>query len=407
MTAAFALSALSALAVAPLAPFLLESLRLSRAHVGFFLPAVYLGGVLMALPAGWLTDLLGVRRTLGLGQLLTGAMVALAGLTGSLPLMLCCLVVAGFGFSVANPATGRAIVEWFPARERGMAMGIKQTGLTIGGILGSLLLPPIALRLGWQFAFLFTGAFSAVWIVCWLTLYRRPQDDPKLSPLELAHILSDPPETSAKIAWSSLLAHRQTWTFLLGKFLTDPIWWFFLFWLPKFFSTVHGVSLLGLRLPLIVIYNSATIGSIFGGWLAARLIQAGWTVNRARKTAMLVCAIAVVPVMLAPRIQSLWGAVALISVAVAAHQGWSANLFTLASDMFPRNAVASVVGIGSFGGAIGGALIATFTGFLLQATHSYVPIFLIAGSAYLVALLIIQSLCPGLQPLSETVKPIV
>ena len=174
MTAAFALSALSALAVAPLAPFLLESLRLSRAHVGLFLPAVYLGGVLMALPAGWLTDLLGVRRTLGLGQLLTGAMVAVAGLTGSLPLMLCCLVVAGFGFSVANPATGRAIVEWFPARERGMAMGIKQTGLTIGGILASLLLPPIALRLGWRDALVVAGLLSIASAVVVMVSYRPP-----------------------------------------------------------------------------------------------------------------------------------------------------------------------------------------------------------------------------------------
>ena len=307
----------------------------------------------------------------------------------------------GFGESGNFPAAIKTVAEWFPKKERALATGIFNSGTNAGATIAPLVVPWIALRLGWQFAFLLTGAFSVIWIVCWLALYRRPQDDPQLSRQELAHILSDPPEASAKIAWSSLLAHRQTWTFLLGKFLTDPIWWFFLFWLPKFFSTVHGVSLLGLGLPLILIYNSATVGSIFGGWLAARLIQAGWTVNRARKTAMLACAIAVVPVILAPRIQSLWGAVALISVAVAAHQGWSANLFTLASDMFPRNAVASVVGIGSFGGAVGGVLIATLTGFLLQATHSYAPIFMIAGSVYLIALAIIQSLSPALQPVSE------
>jgi ACS family hexuronate transporter-like MFS transporter len=306
----------------------------------------------------------------------------------------------GFGESGNFPAAIKTVAEWFPKKERALATGIFNSGTNAGATIAPLVVPLIALRLGWQFAFLFTGAFSAIWIVCWLTLYRRPQDDPRLSQLELAHIQSDPQEPAAKMAWASLLAHRQTWTFLLGKFLTDPIWWFFLFWLPKFFSTVHGVTLLGLGLPLIVIYNSATVGSIFGGWLAARLIQAGWTVNRARKTAMLVCAIAVVPVMLASRIQSLWGAVAVISLAVAAHQGWSANLFTLVSDMFPRNAVASVVGIGSFGGAIGGALIATFTGFLLEKTHSYLPIFLIAGVAYLIALSVIQSLSPRLQPVS-------
>jgi ACS family hexuronate transporter-like MFS transporter len=306
----------------------------------------------------------------------------------------------GFGESGNFPAAIKTISEWFPKKERALATGIFNSGANAGATIAPLVVPWIALHWGWQFAFVFTGAFSAVWIVCWLTLYRRPQDDTRISPQELGHILSDPLEPAAKIAWSHLLTHRQTWTFVFGKFLTDPIWWFFLFWLPKFLSTTHGVSLLGLGLPLIVIYNSATVGSIFGGWLAARFIKAGWTVNRARKTAMLVCAIAVVPVMLASRIQSLWGAVAVISLAVAAHQGWSANLFTLVSDMFPRNAVASVVGIGSFGGAIGGAMIATFTGFLLQVTHSYLPIFLIAGLAYLVALAVIQSLSPRLQPVS-------
>jgi MFS transporter, ACS family, hexuronate transporter len=307
----------------------------------------------------------------------------------------------GFGESGNFPAAIKTIAEWFPKKERALATGIFNSGTNAGATIAPLVVPWIALRLGWQFAFLFTGVFSAMWIVCWLTIYRRPVEDKRVSPWELEHILSDPPEPSAKIEWSHLLTYRQTWTFVLAKFLTDPIWWFFLFWLPKFLSTVHGVSLHGMGLPLIVIYNSATVGSIFGGWLAARLIQAGWTVNRARKTAMLVCAIAVLPVMLAARIQSLWGAVALISIAVAAHQGWSANLYTIVSDMFPKSAVASVVGMGSFGGAIGGALIATLTGFLLQVTHSYVPIFLIAGLVYLIALLVIQSLSPGLQPVLE------
>jgi MFS transporter, ACS family, hexuronate transporter len=304
----------------------------------------------------------------------------------------------GFGESGSFPASIKTIAEWFPKKERALATGIFNSGANAGATIAPLVVPWIALHLGWQFAFLFTGAFSAIWIVCWLTIYRRPQDEKRISQRELDHILSDPPDPPAKIAWAHLLTYRQTWAFVLGKFLTDPIWWFFLFWLPKFLSTTHGLSLHGLGLPLIVIYNAATVGSISGGWLAARWMQAGWTLNRARKTAMLVCAIAVVPVMFAVRIRSLWGAVAVISLAAAAHQGWSANLFTLASDMFPRNVVASVVGIGTFGGAIGGALIATLTGFLLQVTHSYVPIFLIAGVAYLIALLLIHTLSPRLQP---------
>jgi len=308
----------------------------------------------------------------------------------------------GLGESGNFPAAIKTVAEWFPKKERALATGIFNSGTNAGATIAPLAVPWIALRWGWQFAFLFTGAFSAVWIICWLALYKKPQEDARLSPTELTYILSDPTEVGAQLTWSNLLVHRQTWAFLLGKFLTDPIWWFFLFWLPKFFSTVHGVSLMGLGLPLVIIYNCATVGSIFGGWLPARFLKAGWPLNRARKTAMLICAVVIIPVVLAAKIHSLWGAVIVISMAVAAHQGWSANLFTLVSDLFPKNAVASVVGIGSFGGAIGGALIATFTGFLLQLTHSYVPIFFIAGFIYLVALLVIHSLTPRLQPIAGT-----
>jgi len=307
----------------------------------------------------------------------------------------------GLGESGNFPAAIKTVAEWFPKRERALATGIFNSGTNAGATIAPLVVPWIAIRLGWQFAFLFTGVFSVIWIVCWLSVYRKPHEDTRLSQAELSHILSDPAEPAAQLSWSELLIHRQTWAFVLGKFLTDPIWWFFLFWLPKFFSSVHGVTLMGLGLPLIVIYNCATIGSIFGGWLPAHFLKAGWSANRARKTAMLICACAVIPVLLAARVQSLWAAVIVISIAVAAHQGWSANLFTLVSDLFPKNAVASVVGIGSFAGSMGGALIATFTGFLLQLTHSYVPIFFIAAFIYLVAMLVIQSLTPRLQPVTD------
>ena len=194
------------------------------------------------------------------------------------------------------------------------------------------------------------------------------------------------------------MRHRQAWAFVLGKFITDPIWWFFLFWLPKFLHAEYGLSLLQLGAPLIVIFVLADIGSIAGGWVAGRFIARGWSVNRARKTAMLICALSVVPIVFAARADNLWVAVGLIGLATAAHQGWSANLFTLPSDMFPRHAVATVVGIGGFAGAVGGMLIATFIGFLLQATGSYVPVFLMAGSAYLLALAIVHHLVPRLEP---------
>jgi MFS transporter, ACS family, hexuronate transporter len=274
-----------------LAPLLQTNIGWNEAQYAYigtsFLIAYALGLLIM----GGVIDRVGTR----LGYAVAIAIWSLAAIAHSLagsPLGFGIARFAlGFGESGNFPAAIKTVAEWFPKKERALATGIFNSGTNAGATIAPLVVPWIALRLGWQFAFLFTGAFSAVWIVCWLAVYRRPQDDTRLSSSELAYILSDPPETSAKIAWASLLAYRQTWAFLLGKFLTDPIWWFFLFWLPKFFSSVHGVSLLGLGLPLIVIYNSATLGSIFGGWLAARLIRAGWTVNRARKMAMLMCAI--------------------------------------------------------------------------------------------------------------------
>jgi MFS transporter, ACS family, hexuronate transporter len=257
--------------------------------------------------------------------------------------------------------------------------------------------PWIYIHLGWRWAFVFTGFFSAAWLVAWLTIYRRPQEHPRLSPGELAYIQSDPGEPVGKLSWASLLPHRQTWGFAAAKFLTDPIWWFYLFWVPSFLHSKHGLTLTQLSGPLVVIYIMADGGSIVGGWLSSRLLKRGWSVNRARKTAMAICALAVVPVISVSRVAQLWPAVLLIGLAAAAHQGWSCNLFTLASDMFPKRAVASVVGVGGFAGAVGGMLIADGVGHILQVTHSYVVPFLIAGSAYLVALLVLHLLAPQLQ----------
>ena len=304
----------------------------------------------------------------------------------------------GLGESGNFPAAIKTVAEWFPRRERSFATGIFNSGSNIGAIVAPLVVPWIAVRLGWRWAFLFTGTFSALWLIAWLATYRRPQNHTRLSAAELRYIESDAPEPPVKIPWSHLLPHRQTWAFLIGKFLTDPVWWFFLYWLPKFLNTRHGLSLTNLGPPLVAIYIMADLGSIAGGWLASALLKKGWTTNRARKTAMLVCAVCVVPIVFAASVSNLWVAVGLIGLAAASHQGWSANIFTLASDMFPRRAVASVVGIGGFGGAIGGMCISTFTGFLLQFTGSYVPVFIMAGSAYLIALLVIQMLAPQLRP---------
>jgi ACS family hexuronate transporter-like MFS transporter len=319
------------------------------------------------------------------------------------------LAHSAFGFGVARfslglgeagnfPAAIKTVAEWFPKKERALATGIFNSGSNVGAILAPLAVPFIAVNYGWQWAFIITGTLGFFWLACWLAIYRRPQEHPKLTRAELEHIQSDPAEPTTKIPWARLIPHRQTWAFAIGKFLTDPIWWVYLFWLPKFLNTNYHLNITQIGLPLVVIYVAADFGSIGGGWLSSSLIKRGWTVNRARKTAMLICAVSVVPIIFAAHASNLWVAVALVSLAAAAHQGWSANIFTFASDMFPRRAVGSVVGIGGMAGSIGGMLIATTVGLILQYTGSYLPIFIIAGSAYLVALLIMHLLAPRLEP---------
>ncbi|MBV8842475.1 MAG: MFS transporter [Bryobacterales bacterium] len=293
----------------------------------------------------------------------------------------------GLGESGNFPAAMKTVAEWFPRKQRALATGIFNSGSNIGAIVAPLTVPWIAVHLGWRWAFLFTGFFSAAWIIGWLSVYQRPP-----------RIEDESEELATRVPWASLIQHRQTWAFLVGKVLTDPIWWFFLYWLPKFLNARHGLSLIELGPPLVTIYAMADLGSITGGWLSTRLLKLGWSANRARKSTMLLCALLVVPIVFVPNVSNVWAAVALIGLAAAAHQGWSTNLFTITTDMFPGRAVASVVGIGGFGGTFGSMFISTFIGMLLQFTGSYVPVFMLAGSAYAVALLCIHVLAPRLEP---------
>lgn len=305
----------------------------------------------------------------------------------------------GLGEAGNFPAAIKTVAEWFPKKERAFATGVFNSGSNVGAIVAPAIVPWIAINMGWRWAFIITGAIGFIWLVFWWWLYQPPEKHPRLTQAELSHIRSDPQEEAPqKIPWLRLARVRQTWAFAVGKFMTDPIWWFYLYWIPKFLNEKHGLTLSKLGPPLITIYLVADIGSIGGGWLSSRLIKRGWTVNSARKTAMLVCALSVVPIIFASQVSNVWSAVALISLAAAAHQGWSANMFTLASDMFPRRAVGSVVGMGGMCGAIGGMLIATATGYLLQFTGSYHAVFVVAGAAYLVALVIIHILAPRLEP---------
>jgi ACS family hexuronate transporter-like MFS transporter len=304
----------------------------------------------------------------------------------------------GLGESGNFPASIKTVAEWFPRRERALATGIFNAGSNVGAVITPIVVPWITITWGWQWAFIATGALGFIWLAFWLALYRRPEEHPRVSADELALIRSDPAESNEPIRWRDLFPHRQTWAFAIGKFMTDPVWWVYLYWVPDFLNKNHGITLTTIGPPLVAIYVIADIGSIGGGWISSRLIRKGWSVNAGRKTAMLICAIAVLPVIFASQVQSLWLAVGIVGLAAAAHQGWSANLFTTASDMFPRRAVATVVGIGGMAGAVGGMLIAKTVGFILEWTGSYVIVFIIAGSAYLLALLIFHAIVPKLEP---------
>ncbi len=305
-------------------------------------------------------------------------------------------LLLGVGESGNFPAGIKAITEWFPKKERAFATGLFNAGSNVGAIVTPLILPFLVAGFGWRGAFVVSGAASLVWLVAWLALYRRPRDSKILSDTERAYIERDAPDPAGKVPWLPLLRCKETWAFAIGKFLTDPVWWMFLFWLPDFLHKRHGLDLSTFGPPIAIIYIVSDLGSIGGGWLSSHHIHRGWSVNAARKTTMLICALAVTPIVLAQYVDSLWGAVAIISLATAAHQGFSANLFTLPSDMFPRKAVGSVIGIGGTAGAVGGMIFSLYVGRVLEAYRVYTLIFAVVGSVYLIALLIIHLLTPRL-----------
>ena len=303
----------------------------------------------------------------------------------------------GIGESGSFPSALKAVTEWFPKKERALATGVFNAGSNIGAIITPFIVAALTISYGWRGAFIITGAVSSLWLVAWLLLYRRPRESKQVSVAELAHIESDPADPGANVPWLRVLRAKEAWAFAIGKFLTDPVWWMFLFWLPDFLHKRHGLDLKTFGPPVAAVYLISDLGSIGGGWLSSHLIHRGWSINAARKTTMLICALAVTPIFFAQYVDNLWAAVAIISLAAAAHQAWSANLYTLASDMFPRKAVGSVYGIGGTAGAVGGMLFSLFIGGVLEKSGNYTLIFLVSGSVYLLALLIIQLLSPRLQ----------
>jgi MFS transporter, ACS family, hexuronate transporter len=365
------------------------------ANIIFAFQFAYAAGSLLV---GRVIDRLGVRKGFSMAVVLWSIAAMAHAAVSSVIGFAGARFALGLGEGGSFPGSIKAVAEWFPKKERALATGIFNAGTNVGAILAPLIVPWITIRFGWRWAFLLTGGFGFIWIVFWLKIYRLPREERRVSSAELAYIESDPLEGAEKISWGKLLGMKQAWAVAIAKFMTDPVWWLYLFWIPDFLNKSHGVTLTELGPPLVAIYVAADAGSVLGGWMSSALIERGWSVNAGRKLAMLVCACGVTPIFFAAGVSRLWTAVALIALATASHQGWSANVFTLASDMFPARMVGSVIGFAGMAGAIGGMLIAEATGYTLKWTGSYFPVFAVASCVYLAALLIIQFLVPRLEP---------
>lgn len=364
------------------------------ADIVFYFQLAYAIGYIVF---GNIVDRIGARLGYAVAFLIWTAAHMLHAAAGSVASFAAVRFMLGIGESGSFPSALKAVTEWFPKKERAFATGLFNAGSNVGAIVTPFIVAFLYPLVGWRGAFVITGLFALLWLVAWLAVYRRPTESTRLSAAELAYIEQDAPETAAKVPWLRLLTCRETWAFAIGKFLTDPVWWMFLFWLPDFLHKRHGLDLTSFGPPIAIIYIVSDLGSIGGGWLSSHLIHRGWSINAARKTTMLICALAVTPIFFARYVDGLWAAVAIISLAAAAHQAWSANLYTLVSDMFPRKAVGSVYGIGGTAGAVGGMLFSLFIGEVLEKSGKYTLIFLVSGCVYLLALLIIQLLSPHLK----------
>jgi ACS family hexuronate transporter-like MFS transporter len=390
-----------------LKPMMQDQYGWTEADYGWIASAFTFGYALMMPVAGWLIDRLGTR----MGYVLAFIFWTLSSISHafarSVVQFMIVRVSLGIGEAANFPAAVRTVADWFPQKERSLATGIFNSGSNVGLVIAAGA-PFIAIRWGWQSAFLMTGALGVLWLVPWMLWYRRPEDHPRLSTAEHDYIRSDQRATDVgKVPYMTLLKHRGAWAFMVGKFVTDPVWWFFLFWIPSFLNSNYDVDLTSLGPPLLVIFLAADVGSIGGGWLFKGLSARGWTPNRARKGAMFICAVTALPVMGILVVESLWPAVFLISFAAAAHQGFSANLFTLVSDTSPRESVASVVGMGGLAGAVSGIAISPAVGYWLDFSGgTYAPLFFIAGIAYLIAFGLIHALVPQLDELHpDSVEP--
>ncbi|SFD93047.1 MFS transporter, ACS family, hexuronate transporter [Spirosoma endophyticum] len=353
---------------------------------------------------GWLIDRIGTKRGFSLGIFVWSIAAVMTTFVGNMTSLRWARVFLGLGEAANFPSSVKTVAEWFPRRERSFANGLFNAGTNVGIILTALLVPHLILQFGWRSSFLVTGLLGFGLLIFWWFMYHKPERSPQLSADELAYIRSDKEKMApVNVSWGQLLGYKQTWAFAIGKFMADPIWWFYMSWLPDFFNSNDALDqkldLKTFGVPFLIIYVVSDAGSIFFGWLSTQLMGRGWSANRARKTTMLICALCVVPIFFAAQTSSLTIAIALISLATAAHQGWAANMYTFASDLFPRNVVASVTGIGGMFGAVGGILLSLLAGRIITA-FGYLPMFMIASCAYLLALVIIHLVLPKLEPVT-------
>jgi ACS family hexuronate transporter-like MFS transporter len=365
--------------------------EMDYANIVFYFQMAYaIGYVFM----GRLMDVSGVRRGYSLAVLLWSLAAIAHGFVRSVFGFAVARFALGLGESGNYPACIKTTRTWFPASERALATGIFNAGTNVGAMVTPFLVPWLTIRFGWPAAFFTTGALGFAWLVAWWLLYQDPERHPRVSAAERAYIRRDPEPPAVKVPYHRLLRWRTTWAYALANVLSAPIWWFYLFWLPDFLSKTHGLNITGIGLPLVVIYLMTDAGSVAGGALSSALIARGINTLAARKLAMLVCLLLIVPVILAPSLSSLWGATLIIGLAASAHQGWTANIWTLVTDALPRPAVSSVFGFGGMVGAVGGMVIAKVAGYVLETTGSYVVLFLMIPACYALGLLLLHIIMP-------------
>lgn len=367
------------------------------ADIVFWFQAAYAGSYLLF---GRIIDRIGAKLGFAASfTIWTLAHIAHAG-ARTLTQFILVRMVLGVGEGGAFPGGIKAVTEWFPKKERALATGLFNAGTNIGAIVTPLVIPWIVvdLGMGWRASFVIVGVATLLWLPAWWFLYSHPRRNKRISAAELAYIESDPPDPAAKVSWLRVMRTKETWAYAIGKFLIDPIWWMFLFWLPDFLKRSYGLDLKTFGPPIVAIYLMSDIGSIGGGWLSSTLLKRGMSLNSARKITMLTCALCAVPVIFAANAANLWVAVGIIGLATAAHQGFSANLYTLPGDVFPRSAVGSVIGVGGMLGGVGGMVFSKYVGEILERIGTYTPIFIVAGSVYLIALLVVHLLMPHLEP---------